>query len=134
MNINGDHTDDEGFSLPQYYVKQQRRMNNRKAKVVTGVGTKRSDHKVRGAPEPERQLFIYRVDRQTLTEHLKIFIQEAGITVCSLECVSKENSKHKSFKLSVPLSHFKRLFDDQMWPEGIRVRRYYPPKGRDNNS
>ena len=101
---------------------------------MTGVGTKHSDHRVRGAPEPERQLFIYRVDRQTVTEDLKIYIQEAGITVCSLACVSKEDSKFKSFKLSVPLSQFKRLFDNQMWPEGIRVRRFYMPKGKDNKT
>ena len=130
----GDQTDDDGFKLPNYVLKQQRRLNSRKAKVVIGVGTKHSDHRVRGAPEPERQLFIYRVDRQTVTEDLKIYIQEAGITMCSLVCVSKEDSKFKSFKLSVPLSQFKRLFDNQMWPEGIRVRQFYMPKGKDNKT
>ena len=71
----GDQTDYDGFKLPNYVLNQQCRLNNRKAKVVTGVGTKHSDHRVRGAPEPERQLFIYRVDRQTAMEDLKIFIQ-----------------------------------------------------------
>ena len=109
-------------------------MNSRKAKVLTGAGTKHSDNRFRGAPEPERQLFIYRVDRQAVTEDLKIFIQEAGITVCSLVCVSKEDSKFKSFKISVPLFQFKRLFDNQVWPDGIRVRRFYMPKGKDNKT
>ena len=98
---------------------------------MTGAGTKQGEHRVKGPPEPQRQLFIYRVDRQTETEDLKTFIQQA---VCSLDCVSKGDSKHKSFKLSVSLSQFKRLFDEQMWPEGIRVRRYYPPKDRYNKT
>ena len=58
----GDQTDDDGFQLPNYVLKQQCRLNSRKAKVVTGVRIKHSDHRVRGAPKPERQLFIYRVD------------------------------------------------------------------------
>ena len=63
--------DDDVFSFPNYHVKQQRCMNNRTANVVTGAVTKHSEHRVKGAPEPQRQLFIYRVDRQTETENLK---------------------------------------------------------------
>ena len=80
---------------------------------------------MRGAPEPERHLFIYRVDAATETEDLQSFFHDLGVTVKSLQCVSNENAKYKSFKLTVLISQFKQLFDSTIWPQGVCVRPYY---------
>ena len=81
-----------------------------------------------GAPEPSRDLFIYRVGNNTTTEVLKDYIEELNVTVRDLQCVSNDESKFKSFKLTVPISNFKQLFDESIWPAGVRVRKFIPPR------
>jgi hypothetical protein len=49
--------DSEGFQKPAYELRQQRKRAARK--FITGTGVSGA---VRGAPEPSRDLFIYRVD------------------------------------------------------------------------
>ena len=84
----------------------------------------------RGAPEPNRDLFIYRVDPNTEAEDLRDYMMEKGFEVRNLCCISNPNARFKSFKLTVPLSEFKDLFSDTLWPDGVRVRKYVPPRNR----
>jgi hypothetical protein len=85
---------------------------------------------VKGAPEPSRHLFIYRVDHGTTEEDLKSLLQESGydFQIRDLECISHASAVFKSFKLSVPVSQFENLFNDEIWPDGVRVRQYRPAK------
>jgi hypothetical protein len=97
--------------------------------VVTGKAKLNGEvAKVRGAPEPSRHLFIYRVEKDVEDEDMKAFINEQGISIRDLSCVSNPMAYFKSFKLTVPVSQFERLFSDDMWPEGIRVRKFIPPR------
>jgi hypothetical protein len=109
-----------GFEIPSYHKKKAR-------KVITGK-VKGEGAKVRGAPEPSRHLFIYRVDKSVNDSDMKDYVNEQGVTIQSLACVSHPSAKYKSFKLTVPISEYERLFSDEMWPEGIRVRKYIPPR------
>ena len=86
-----------------------------------------SNH-VKGAPERNRDLFMYRVDSSTELQHLRDYLLDRNIKVISLECVSKPGSKYKSFKLSVPLSEFQGLFDSNLWPNGVHVCKFIPPR------
>ena len=83
-------------------------MEAKRRRIIIGSG---HSSKVQGAPEPERHLFIYRVNQTTTTDHLQAHIQSYGFTVKFLECISKPVSKFKKFKLSVPVSEFSKLFD-----------------------
>ena len=95
----------------------------KKKRIVAGSSTQ-TDTRVRGAPEPDRHLFIFRVDANTLDD-LRSYISDHGVTMRSLHCVSNANAKFKSYKLTVPVSQYKQLFNGDLWPEGVTVRPYY---------
>ena len=72
--------------------------------VVTGKKTAQnmSSSKFRGAPEPDRHLFICRLESDT------------DVADKSVECLSNPNVKLKSFKLTVGVSKFQQLFTDHL--------------------
>jgi hypothetical protein len=79
---------------------------------------------VKGAPEAMRDLFIYRVDKETSIYDIGNYIESQGFTVEDLQCVSHDAARFKSFKLTVPVSQYNSLFDSNLWAHGIRVRKY----------
>ena len=113
-------------------AKRLRRQEVKRRKIITGRGYNNSGG-FKGAPEPNRELFIYRVDKQTTLRDLRVHVLDEGFDVRALECISNPNSKFKSFKLSVPVSQFSHLFDESIWPIGVRVRKYVPPNHADHN-
>ena len=87
---------------------------------------------MRGAPEPKRDLFVFCVHKDTSDKNLSDYILSKGIIILELACVSNPGSKFKSYKLSVSLSHSKAAFNVDIWPEGIRIRKFYNPKNKQN--
>ena len=77
---------------------------------------------------PMRDLFIYRVERTTDISDIRQHIVDNGFTIIDLQCMSNQNAKFKSFKLSVPISEFSDLFNPSIWPQGVNVRRFSPPR------
>ena len=61
-------------------------------------------------------------------------MQECDIEVRALEILSNVNAKFKSYKLTVPVSKFKDLFNEDMWPEGVCVRKFIPPRSGDSRN
>jgi len=57
------------------------------------------------------------VNASDVNEHLV----KNTFTVRKLECISHDMAKYKSFKLTVPVDQFSKLFDEGLWPEGMRV-------------
>ena len=119
---------EDGFELPAYVRRRHNREINQSLKRNIVSGNAKHINHVKGAPEPSRDLFIFRVDKNTQLEDLQSYISECGFTIRCLTQVSKDESIFKSFKLTVPVSQFKKLFDGNLWPEGIRVRRYWENK------
>ena len=122
---------DGDFQFPKEQTKRIRRQERRK-NIVQGCANI-SNCKIKGAPEPERSLFIYRVDKDTDKEDLTEYISQQGFLVRQLQCVSKPESKFLSFKLTVPISQFKKLFNPSLWPEGIRIRKFVVNNRGNNN-
>ena len=46
----------------------------------------------------------------------------------SVKCVSHKDAMFKSFKISVPKSDLDKMFDEAMWPDGVRVRKFISPR------
>jgi hypothetical protein len=113
---------DEGFGIQRNQRRKEKRL------TIRGTATNCT---VKGAPEPIRELFISRVDNSTTTNVLKQHLHNNNINVIDLSQLSNELSKFKSFKLTVPRSLFASLFDGNLWPSGVNVRKYIPP--RSNN-
>lgn len=112
--------DDDGFTL-------QKKRNRKNRLAVTGKSSSPSQN-FKGAPEPSRDLFIYRVETSANVELLKSYLVSKSINVRELKCVSHDDAKFKSFRLSVPASEYRSLFNESLWPNGVCVRRFIPPK------
>ena len=116
---------DDDFQIPAHAARKQRREDNRRVRIIQGS---RSSGNFRGAPEPHRDAFIYRVLPDTTTDMMRDHIVDIGINIISLDCISNPNAKYKSFMLTTSISKFNDLFNADLWPEGIRVCKYIPPK------
>ena len=51
-----------------------------------------------------------------------------------VECVSDEKAKFKSYKVTVPKTQFENLFNEELWPEGVRVQSWRERRILQNDS
>ena len=113
------------YHYSSYHQKKERQKQKR---VVQGKGNSKCG--VKGAPEPSRHLFIFRVHKDTSLDDMKNHLIDSveGLDIRDLGCVSHTDAKFQSFKLTVPLPQFDQLFNDELWPDGVRVRQFIPPR------
>ena len=70
---------------------------------------------VQDAPEPSRDVFVYRV----LDGNIEDYITEHKIEVHNLEHISKDGSRFMSFKVTVKVSDMNTLLQPEFWPVDI---------------
>jgi hypothetical protein len=102
----------------------QRRNGKRKA-AVTGTRTSGEGNFFRGAPEPSRDLFLYRVSKEEDSEIITKYNGQNKVKPRAVVTVSNEEAKFNSFKLQVKSSDVSRILREDLWPEGVCIRRYY---------
>ena len=127
-NISDTTRESVGFDLPPHSNRHYKKQENRMKRFITG---NKASGKFKGAPEPCRDLFIYRVDNATQTDDLAAHLDDNNFHIQNIACVSHPNSKSKSFRVTLPLSEFSYAFDESLWPSGVRVRKYIPPRMND---
>ena len=115
----------DGYELPPHVKRHQRKQENKRKHFITG---NKQNSKFKGAPEPSRDIFIYRVDKDTSSADLNVHLSDHEFHIRDIKCVSHPDSKYKSFCVTVPVSEFNDMFDESIWPAGVRVRKYIPPK------
>lgn len=69
-----------------------------------------------------RDIFVSRVSKEVKPDDLKSYVESKGFTVLNVKCVSHNEAKNSSFKLTVPFTECDKLFDSGVWPEGISIR------------
>jgi hypothetical protein len=111
---------DDGFIIPRYH--------RQKPKAVIGKATNNTS--IKAAPEPGRDLFIFRTDKSTTTENLKSYITECGISVRDITILSHSDAAFNSFKVTVPVSQVEKTLDPEMWPQGIGIRRFWRKRNK----
>ena len=80
-----------------------------KRTIVSGQAE--SNTGIKSAPPPSRDIFVYRVHKETITEQLHQHLVDNEIEVRGLECVSHDDSVNKSFKLIVPVTDYDKVFN-----------------------
>ena len=111
----------EGF---RYQGKQRKKT---RPKPVTGTRTV-LEGGFKGAPAPSRDIFVYRVEKDTPDNVIKDYIVTYGIEVRSVVCLSSENATFSSFKVVISVSDLPKVLDPEFWPTGVCVRRLYAPR------
>ena len=92
------------------------------------VGTG-SHNRLQGAPEPSRDLFVYRTRENTVEADLVAFFKDKEIEPSVVERVvsSKHTLKFPCFRVKLALSDAKIARQSTFWPRGVYVRKYFNP-------
>ena len=121
------YDDTRHFEVPAYAKKKERQRENRRHKIITGKS--QTNANFWGAPEGNKDLFIFRVHPDTVCTDIEQLLVDQQCEVRNLDCVSNPNSIFKSFKLTVPASHFGKIYNENFpWPEGVSIRKFIPPR------
>ncbi len=111
----------DGFEYPAAHRRKSRRQ-----KPVTGTSTVQGT--LRGAPEPSRDIFVYRVQKGNTSEVIHNHITSSDIEPRSVTMVSNSEAKFDSFKVVIKLSDMHKILSPDFWPEGVCVRRFFKPR------
>ena len=111
--------DKEEFHQPKEQIRRQER---KRRQIIKGTGV---STRIKGAPPPEKEYFVYRVVKGTTVTDMSEYLTEKNIEFSSLEKVSNDNAKFCSFKLCVPFDSVGKITNASVWPEGISVRRFF---------
>lgn len=102
----------------------QKGRHSRNRRPITGKKRSSSSDGFHGAPEPSRDIFIYRVRRDVDAETINNYLLDSGIEVREIVKMSNEAAKFKSFRAEVKVSDLKHLMTDELWPKNVRVRMF----------
>ena len=93
-------------------MRRNKREGPRKRDTISILGTGTADTiEIKVAPEPSRYIFVFRLHSDINCDKLKNYLESKNIITRNVECISHPDSKSRSFKLSVPKSMFKTVFD-----------------------
>lgn len=110
-----------GFQLQRQEAKKLRRRE-----IL--FGRHRTCSKLRGGPMPRRDYYISRLHADTTIPDMHEHLSDKGIKPLEVLDLTKEGHSLRSFKVSINLSDNDSFLDDNMWPFGVMVKRYFPPK------
>jgi hypothetical protein len=109
-------------------MKRLRRDQRRKRTIIQGACTSST---LRGGPLPQRDFFVYRVEKSINEDDIKDHLSSRHVENAEVELLSHDHSKFGSFKVKICVTDVPKIMDPNMWPPGIRVRKYFPK--RDHN-
>ena len=116
-----DKTDNtDGFTLQRDQVRREKRRQRSRAVVTgtSGIGN------FRGGPPPLRDFFLYRVMKPATADDVAECLRSHEIKCDSVLRVSNEEARFCSFKLSIPITDIKKVMEPDVWPEGVRIRKF----------
>ena len=109
-------------------------VNNRRRRQRGVTGSKVSSGSLRGVQQV-RDFYIGRCDNSVTDEILKEYVSsEIDINVLACRCISREDAPVKSFKLTVSEADSSKVLDEEVWPQGVRVRKFFIKQRRNGSS
>ena len=123
------HTSLNSIDCPQnnWQLQRQYRRNLSRQPPKRMEGTA-SVSNVKGAPQGTRDMFVYRVTQDTSDEALLSWIRKQRVNIIDFVKTSHVDSKYKSFKVTFNMSDYFYLYNPELWPSGVCIGRYLPPK------
>lgn len=115
------------FPVSQVSHKPSVADRNRKPARPKGVVGKSKNDKIKGESR-KTDIFLYRVSKITDDQEIKSLFTNAGIPIYSMEKVSHKDAQMKSFKITIPLTDYENVCNEQFLPENIMCRRFYKPR------
>lgn len=115
----------EGFEYPA------RHQRKRRQRFVRGQ-RRNGDSNLVAAPEPARDIFIYRLMKTTEADDLIKYMTDNGIPPLDVKKVSHKDSKFASFRVQVRALLVKDVLHPDSWPENVCVRRFWQKSTQDS--
>lgn len=114
-------------SEPFKHSRQEEKKFQRKEKkkLVTG-NNKQGDKNY--AREIQHHFHVRNVHPSVEDDDLLELIKTCNATIKTFECVSSESAPAKSYRLSVLACDSQKVLDENLWPEGIYLSRYFFPR------
>ena len=72
--------------------------------------------------------YIGRVAVGTSADEIRSSLETRGVEVVSLEAIQTKHTRFASFKLVIKKSQLDVIEQDDFWPEGVIVGRWWSPK------
>ena len=119
---------DGPFETPRYLRnKRSKRITNATIKGAANTNNSGGTFRAasRGQTVPRKELFISNVAKDVETAHLRRYVEANGFTVNEVQCVSHTDARNKSFRLRVLDAEFVKLFDSEIWPQGVIIKRRF---------
>lgn len=107
---------------------QNKKGTNSKTRPKPIVG-KKITNTIRGESR-KTDIFLYRITHDTDDEEIKKLFKDANIPVFNLEKVSHDEAKMKSYKVTISLSDFDKVANDDFLPQDVMCRRFFKPRQR----
>ena len=78
-------------------------------------------------------VFIGRLDISSTPEEINKYIESTfDIKVINTEKLSINNNTYNCFKVNIQIQDRDKLFDSNMWPQGVIVNKFYLRKSKIN--
>jgi hypothetical protein len=116
------------FVFPREQRKRKERQTRRRNIITGTAGTAR----FRGGPPPMRDYFLYRVMKPATEDDVSRCLHDNDIKFDSVVRISKPEARYRSFKLSISVTDIDKVMDAQIWPEGVRIRKFVSRTYQDN--
>ena len=113
---------DKSFEVPLYLQRKNKRCITQK--MLTGTAASSDIFMAARNGNSVRELFVSLESKEVKPDGLKNYVESMGFIVVNFKCVSHNEAENSSYKLTVPVSEFGKMFDSSVWPEGISMRRF----------
>ena len=90
------------------------------------MGSRKSEHSFMKAVKQTADIFLGRVDRSVKTEEITQYIKDSfNVVVENIEVLKIRTDQFNAFKITVLSTEREKLFNSDLWPEGMVVNKYY---------
>ena len=132
-----DTTASDGFVKTNKQIRKEARENKRKAIVLQGTVKNTG---IKPGRAPDRDLWIFNVDKETDDNELRSYIAEGGnakskpIGIRKWEPQYKEEFYTKCFRLTISKDDYETVFNADFWPDSIKIRKYWVNRSKRGNA
>lgn len=124
-SVNSVYSKLDGFEPSRYEKKKDKRKQN---KLITG-----SKKGPKLARVPRYHFHIRNVSNDVNDDEIKTLIEDTATEIIEFVKVSNETAFSKSYRLSIPADDQEKILDEDVWPEGIVISRFFFPRKRIDN-
>ena len=101
----------------------------RRHDITSAAGHTRVKRLCRGCGANE--LFLFRLIKEATDGEIRDFVDDETMNVGEIECMSQEHYYTKSYRIVLQGNDLDRVYEPEIWPEGVCCRRFRKTREQD---